>query len=874
MAQSVGQIGLDLVVNKNQFQKQMSGITGLAKKAGAALAAAFAVKKIVDFGKQCIELGSDLAEVQNVVDVTFPHMTAQVDKFAQSAAASFGLSETMAKKFTGTFGAMAKAFGFSEQQAYDMSTTLTGLTGDVASFYNISQDEAYTKLKSVFTGETESLKDLGVVMTQNALDAYAMANGWGKTTQAMSESEKVALRYAFVQQQLSAASGDFIRTSDSWANQVRVLKLQFDSLKATLGQGLINVLTPVLKLLNQLLGKLTVVASAFKSFTEMLTGKKAEGGSGFKDTASDLTAASGAADSMADSTEGIGKAAEKAARSLMGFDKINKLQDNKSNAGDGAGIGSMDFGSLAKGETAIEQTNQKMDSLILKCNELAALCKRGFKIGFGNSRESIASIQKSIKNIGQSLRDIFLDREVVNAAENLFESIVFNAARVAGSFASIGITIADNLLGGIDRYLKNSKDFIKARLISIFDVRSEIWDIVGDLQSALADIFSVFRGENAKNITSSLIGIFSDGFLGIIDIAERFSRDILKIVVQPFVENKDKIKEAIDNTLAPISESLDTLHQGVKDTFEKMSQVYDEHIQPMFESISDGFSEIVGTLLDGYNEYIAPVLERLSDKFSEVWESSVQPMLNKAMELFGKLADLIKTIWENVLQPVLNWIAGHVMPIIAPVLEGMGNKFLHMLEVVSDVFSGMLDIFGGIIDFITGVFSGDWEKAWNGVVSIFKGVWETFAAIAKKPLNVLINLVNKLIGGLNKIKLPSWVPGLGGKGINIPKIPKLAQGGFVKANTPRLAMIGDNRHYGEIVAPEDKLQAMVNTAVQAAAGSGLTKADLDAVMNSAVMRIVAALGKMGFFVDGEMLATALDNARQNRSYRLNPVEVI
>ena len=124
-ADSVGQIGLDLVVNQNQFQRQMRGIQGLAKKAGTALAAAFAVKKLIDFGAQCIELGSDLQEVQNVVDVTFPQMSKQVDKFAQNAASSFGLSETMAKKFTGTFGAMAKAFGFNEQAAYEMSTTLT-----------------------------------------------------------------------------------------------------------------------------------------------------------------------------------------------------------------------------------------------------------------------------------------------------------------------------------------------------------------------------------------------------------------------------------------------------------------------------------------------------------------------------------------------------------------------------------------------------------------------------------------------------------------------------------------------------------------------------------------------------------------------------
>ena len=174
-ADSAGQIGLDLVVNKGTFEKQMTGIQALAKKAGASLAAAFAVKKIVDFGAKCVELGSDLAEVQNVVDVVFPRMNQKINEFAKNSAAQFGLSETMAKKFTGTFGAMAKAFGFGEQQAYEMGTTLTGLAGDVASFYNISQDEAYTKLKSVFTGETESLKDLGIVMTQTALDSYALA---------------------------------------------------------------------------------------------------------------------------------------------------------------------------------------------------------------------------------------------------------------------------------------------------------------------------------------------------------------------------------------------------------------------------------------------------------------------------------------------------------------------------------------------------------------------------------------------------------------------------------------------------------------------------------------------------------------------------
>ncbi|MEI3167485.1 MAG: hypothetical protein V8S58_05715 [Lachnospiraceae bacterium] len=325
-ADSVGQIGLDLVVNKNDFEQQMNGIQSLAKKAGAALAGAFAVKKLIDFGKSCVELGSDLSEVQNVVDVTFPHMSEQINQFAKNAASQFGLSETMSKRFTGTFGAMAKAFGFGEKAAYDMSTTLTGLAGDVASFYNMSQDEAYTKLKSVFTGETESLKDLGVVMTQTALDSYALQNGFGKTTAKMSEMEKVALRYKFVQDQLTTAAGDFSRTSDGWANQVRILQLQFESLKATIGQGLINVLSPVIHVINTIIGKLMSLANAFRAFTELITGRKGDGG-GASAAAAGMEAVAKAADKAGSAASGAGGAAKKAAKDMKGvstgIDELN-----------------------------------------------------------------------------------------------------------------------------------------------------------------------------------------------------------------------------------------------------------------------------------------------------------------------------------------------------------------------------------------------------------------------------------------------------------------------------------------------------------------------------------------------------------------------
>lgn len=374
-ADSAGQIGLDLVINQQQFNKQLGGIQNLAKKTGKMLAGAFAVKGLTSFAKDCIELGSNLTEVQNVVDVVFPTMNKKVNEFAQNAVSTFGLSETMAKKFTGTFGAMANAFGFSEKESYKMSTALTGLAGDVASFYNISQDEAFTKLKSVFSGETETLKDLGIVMTQTALDQYALANGFGKTTSAMTEQEKVALRYAFVQQQLQNATGDFSRTSDQWANQIRILSLQFDSLKASIGQGLINLFLPIVKVINTVLGKLMTLANAFKSFTAMIMGKKTSGASASLDktatsagkVSNSLNNATSSANKLNKSTKKVGDTAKKTAKKisgLMGFDQINKLTETKGSSGSksstpssgtgsaagGASGGTVDMGSLPKGE--------------------------------------------------------------------------------------------------------------------------------------------------------------------------------------------------------------------------------------------------------------------------------------------------------------------------------------------------------------------------------------------------------------------------------------------------------------------------------------------------------------------------------------------
>lgn len=699
-----------------------------------------AISSIGSFVKDSIDKGSELAELQNVVDTVFTTMSDKVDNFAQNALEAYGLTEAQAKRMMGTYGAMSKSFGYTEQQAYSMSEQLTALTADVASFYNLNHDEAYTKMKSVFTGETESLKELGVVMTQAALDQYALQQGYGRTTSKMTEQEKVALRLAFVQDKLSAASGDFVRTQDQWANQTRILAGQFESLKAAIGQGLINVLTPVIKVINVIMGKLVQLANAFKSFTAMIMGGSS--GSGGQSAAGAMEGVADAAEQAASATGGISDAAsgaaasaKKAQKSLMGFDEINKLQntsssDGGSGSGGGAGGGvsfdNIDFGS------AIEQQESKMETSLSKLKELAeetfAVFKDGFNDGLGDDFDaSLQRTKEHLLGIKSSLSNIFNDPDVQGAATNWARTVIHSLGQITGSVVSIAQSIAENLIGGVDLYLQQNSGFIKDRIIGMFNVSSEIWSICGDLASACASIFEVYRGPEAKACTANIIGIFSNAALGSTQLALQLGRDILDCIATPIIQNEGKIAEAIRNTLGPVSGVLETLNNAVKNTFEKIFQVYNEYVKPMFDKFKDGLSSIVSTLLDAYNNNIAPVLGSLSSKFSEVFVSNIQPMINSFLELVGKIAQVIGDVWQNAIVPVVNWLIATLVPILAPIFEQLGNVVLALMATFSSVMSGIMQALGGVIDFIAGLFTGDWDRCWQGIKDIFEGIWNAIS---------------------------------------------------------------------------------------------------------------------------------------------------
>ena len=231
----------DAVVGKWQSAAKTVGVAFAGMAAGA-----------VAFGVKSIDLASDLAEVQNVVDVTFGDGAEEINQWAESAGAAFGLSELSAKQYSSTIGAMLKSMGLSSEATQEMSLALTGLAGDMASFYNLDASDAFEKLRSGISGETEPLKQLGTNMSVANLEAFALSKGITTAYDSMSQAEQATLRYQYIMEATADAQGDFSRTSDSLANQQRILQMEVETLSADLGAALLPVALDVVGALRDL----------------------------------------------------------------------------------------------------------------------------------------------------------------------------------------------------------------------------------------------------------------------------------------------------------------------------------------------------------------------------------------------------------------------------------------------------------------------------------------------------------------------------------------------------------------------------------------------------------------------------------------------
>jgi phage-related protein len=562
-----------------------------------------------------------------------------------------------------------------------------------------------------------------------------------------------------------AGMSNLAQESGSTNSAISMLWGSLERLKNSLATAFAPILTAIAPILSKFIDMLSTAATYVSMFFSMLSGQKTytRALAVQKDYAASLSDTASSAEDVADATNDAADAADAAAEAtekyLSPLDDLNKM-DSKSDSGSGSGGGGKSPGAGGGGggtgsapmfteeqiPNAFLDNLQKVFDLLKKIKDLFM---SGFWDGLGDYKPQLAELKKDLASIKKNLVEIFTDPEVVGAAKRFAESVIYNLGVVAGSIASVGLTLAVNLVGGFESYLNRNKDRIKKFLVDVFNVGTEIADEFGLIAKTIAEVFAkTFGTQTAQDLTGNLIGIFASlGGLAV-EIFARYERDKMYLAWQPWIDNKDKLVEAINETIAPIQHLAQVIEDFLNDTSDKIIAFYDESVKPFIDDIESGCASILETLLDLYNSYVAPIIDEWGTRLEDLINGPLTDFVDKFLDVCAKIIDALQQIWNNVLVPLINWILENVIPLLAPVVQWLGDAAIDLLGAAVKMANGILDMLGGLIDFLVGVFTGDWKKAFSGAEQIAQGFADTCGAVIEwigdYILTPFMSLVKKL----------------------------------------------------------------------------------------------------------------------------------
>lgn len=711
------------------------------------------IMKLFDFGKQAVTWGSDITELENVVDVAFGNLgknftdlSGKIYEFAQNSQEQYGISEIAARRYTGTLMSMFNSSGFDasdkmHKEAAQMSLDLTKLSGDLASFYNISNDEAFQKIQSGMAGMTRPLRDLGINMSVANLNAYAMSQGIAQSYNEMSQADQQLLRYSYLMSVTSAQQGDFARTSNTYANQLRILKLNFQQLAATIGQGLISAITPAIHALNVLMKYLIAAANAFRNFMYTLFGKVAPAAKGIStglgglgDDVGDL--ATGADDAAS----GLGDAADNAKKlkkelSVLPFDELNQLSKQNENetpktgkGGSGGGAGGGDLGDLLgfdvdqltggnKVADAINKWAQKIKDAFLKHDwygvgaTIADMLNTGLAKLYGvlNSPELKRAIDHFTSAIAQGINGFvdnfdwdLLGRVAGSAINRLVQ--LFNGLAEKIDWRDIGSGIARGVNGLLDEvdWVKLGNAIGNGIMIPWRMANGFVHDL--DWASLGRSIGELINGANQKISWKLVADTLATGINGAFTALKNFTASVnWKAIADNIVNGINTFLREVD--WAANASSLNTFIQRLLDTLVDIAKRTD------WQALGNA----IGTSLQNINwgAILQKVVTILWDVFSGIIKGMYQTPAGAIAATLALAVGAIKTIAgiDNLLVPFVNvFSTRHVDSVLGPVIKSaLGNVLKKAgIESVSDAgaavqlsLEGMLSSTVGTVGLVT-----------------------------------------------------------------------------------------------------------------------------------------------------------------------------
>lgn len=840
---TVGEIGLNLVLNKQGFSKSLNAVQEQAnsvsnnmksslKKLGSAIVAAFSVAAIKQFGQQCIESAAEVNAANSQFEQTFGSMKSQAKSAIQSVAKESGILETRLQGVGTSIYAFAKTTGMDSANALNMMQEALQVTADSAAYYDRSLEDTAESLKSFLKGNFENDAALGLSCTETTRNAAANKL-YGKSFTELSESQKQLTLLEMVKDanKLSGALGQASRESDGWENVTGNLKESWNQLLAVIGKPILQVATNIVQKLSSAIAKLTEYAKGAINALSKLFNWDGD------DTANSISAAASSAENLTDeaesgsnSLESVAKSAEKAKNSVAGFDKLNVLTKSESGGSDTSASDTSSSSGTSVANAVVKDTNSGVSGAFKNLYE-----KSGFKGFVDNVQKGINKVDWSA--IGKNCESIF--KNSVPIAQNYLtqvQKVGKSAFGAVGSFVGGVVQVSgkrlQTLTGGVAKWLDKDKNKINGFITTIGDNFSKGYD---NLSTFFEKSFDVI-GQSVDRVRPQMEDAISNLLSGFTD----FGGAVGTIFSEGFSLATESLVKWIDNDGATIGEFFDNIQLQMADVMNFVGGVFSdignfllgwwdgEGGSEIFQNVCDMFLNIGTTLMNVYNDWIMPAWNFIVGVFQSAWTDCLKPIFEQLWTVFGKVCDYIATIWNNWLLPFVNFISDTLGPVFNTVLRNIQSIFQTVFRVIGDVVGGILKSFGGLIDFITGVFSGNWEKAWNGIKDFFGGIWDGIWGIIKGFVNLIIDGINLLWTGIYTV-VAAIVNTIGGIadvigsifgqewGWSMPNepvlIPHLATGGLVKA--PTLAVVGDNAGANsgnpEVIAPLSKLEGMLNT---------------------------------------------------------------
>lgn len=474
--------------------------------------------------------------------------------------------------------------------------------------------------------------------------------------------------------------------------------------------------------------------------------------------------------------EAVGKKAKENSRFLASFDEMNVASKDESDSS------SSDLSALdSKGDKTAEGIGNKIREQIKK--------------GFALLKKQFANVKKYFDT---NFAPIF--------------------AEIGKKFAPVIEGFKDNMSKAWSDMATLAEPFKNYFTNNLTPALQTAFKSIGTIASGLGDTFNLVFGQLWDNVIFPSLNTMITTVLPLLTDQWTATAEVMTTL---FETVKTIFDEVFVTGVMPILTTL----QGVwSDLWITSAKLWSQYGEPMMEAIQSLITSVGDTVLTVYKEWIQPIIQWVCDLIKSLWDKAIKPVYVKVVAVVAKIVDCVKAVW-NFLKPFVDWFVKTLGPTIKNVLAAVKGVFDTVFTAIGDIIGGIIKTFGGLIDFITGVFSGDWNKAWQGICNFFSGIWNTIWGVIKGVINLIIDGINMLWTGIYTV-VKGIVDAIGGVAgaigdlfgqdwhfsmpENPPLIPKLAKGGLAYA--PTLAMVGDNRNAGtdpEVIAPLSKLKDII-----------------------------------------------------------------